>query len=155
MKQLRYHIATISFNPDLVDPEAKGCPVGLLFVGETGTDAVALLALGHRPRFADRLPTVMRSILDDFPALMVAQLDEMLKDQGSTSIDGIMEAFEDSLRNSFFVSDLKMNQYVDVPLETPDPAPEQALYALEEVRRRLPELAPEAGAEAVRAPRGR
>lgn len=53
-----------------------------------------------------------------------------------------MEAFEDSLRNSFFVSDLKMNQYVDVPLETPDPAPEQALYALEEVRRRLPETAP-------------
>jgi hypothetical protein len=117
--KLRYHQATISFCPDLLNPDQAGAVfVGVLLLGETANMAVALLTVTKELALPDTLPTVVKELAADFPRLVQAQLEQILKSDANTSIDTIMEVFEDSLRNSFYVSDLLMNQEVEI-----DPPP--------------------------------
>lgn len=115
--KLRYHIATISFCTDLLNPEAApSIPVGVLLLGEAKGLAVALLAVSRNLPLPDSCPPVVREIAEQFPQLVQAQLEEILRSDARTSIDEIMKVFEDSLRNSFFVSDLQLNQVVEIPV---------------------------------------
>jgi hypothetical protein len=112
--KLRYHIATISFCPDLLNPEAAASvPVGVLLVGESSDQAVALLAVNREPALPAGLPDVVREIVGQFPLILQAQLESILHSDAGRSIDSIMREFEDSLRNSFYLSDLHMNQVVE------------------------------------------
>jgi hypothetical protein len=113
--KLRYHIATISFCPNLTKPDSKAIPVGILMVGECAEQAMAFLAVREDRALLESLPPLIRSVVQDFPKLLQGQLEEILTNNGSSSIDSIMNIFEESLRNSFFVSDLKLSQQLHIP----------------------------------------
>lgn len=113
--KLRYHQATISFCPDLLNPDGVApIPVGVLLLAEAEDIAAALLTVDSHPALPESLPLVVREIAKDFPRLVSAQLEQILHSDASASIDTMMQMFEDSLRNSFYVSDLKLNQKIEV-----------------------------------------
>jgi hypothetical protein len=113
--KVRYHIATISFCTNLTTAESDSIPVGILMVGTSDQHAMALLAVREDHGLLDSLPPLIRSIVKDFPQMLQAQLEEILASADNGSIDNVMRVFEESLRNSFFVSDLRWNQEFDVP----------------------------------------
>lgn len=126
--KLRYHIATLSFCPDLLDPEAASIPVGILLLAEAAGQGVALLAVDKNLPLSEALPPVVREIVGQFPQLVQAQLESILQSDAGANIDTIMEVFEDSLRNSFYVSDLQLNQIIDIPDFRSGVAREKWLY---------------------------
>lgn len=127
--KLRYHIATISFCPDLLDPEGvPSVPMGVLLLGESTGRSVALLVVNREPTLPESLHGVIREIIQQFPAILQSQLESILHSDAGRSIDTIMQVFEDSLRNSFFVSDLRMNQFVEVARPVVPVSEENMLY---------------------------
>ena len=122
--RLRYHHATISFCPNLRNPEgADPIPLGVLFLGEADGFSVAMLKMKRELEVPGDMPEVVTEIVRDMPRLLEAQIMEALK-AGGCNIDTIMSTFEDSLRNSFYVSHVKMNQVLDVEVPTVQPAVE-------------------------------
>lgn len=126
--KLRYHIATISFCSNLTKADSEAIPVGILFVGESADQAMALLLVRDDQAFLDRLPRLIRSIVKDFPQMLQAQLEEILQSEDDGSIDNVMRVFEESLRNSFFVSDLQWDQEITVPARHAVGEPWKAAY---------------------------
>src|SRR5690606_19131468 len=91
--------------------------------------AMALLLVREDQAFLDRQPPLIRSIVKDFPQMLQGQLEEILQDDEHGSIDNVMRVFEESLRNSFFVSDLKWDEEITVPAARPSAdEPWQAAY---------------------------
>ena len=115
MLTMRYHIAEISFSEDLTQPDSKVLPVGLLLLGEIQGLSFALLAMRKSVQVA-HLPRIVQKLIADFPALMARQITELIKNK--QDIDVMIECFEDSLRNSFFVSDLKTHLELDLGIKS-------------------------------------
>ena len=113
--KIRQHIATISFCTNLTGANSEAIPVGVLILGERTDHAMALLLVREDAAFFDTLPRLIRSIVKDFPQMLQAQLEEILENDNGGSIDSVMKCFEDSRRNSFFVSDLKWGEEIVVP----------------------------------------
>lgn len=127
--RLRYHRATISFCGDLLRPEeSPSIPVGVLLLAEAKGVAVAMLAVNKNVELPQTLPEVVRQIVADFPRLVQAQLEQILHSDAGASIDSIMEVFEDSLRNSFHVSELVMNEEASFSEPAHEVPRESALY---------------------------
>ncbi len=115
----RFHIAVISFCADLVSPEAEAVPAGLLVVGELEDRGFAMLQTDQSPELPE-LPAYMAALVSDFQQLLRAQLEDLLsQDALRQDLDALMDAFEESLRNSFYISHLERG----VEIELPDPAP--------------------------------
>lgn len=124
--KVRHHIATISFCRNLTVANSEVVPVGVLMVGELPSGhAMDLLVVREDPALLASLPPLIRAIVADFPHLIQAQLTEILERDGDTSIDTVMTEFEESLRNSFFVSELLWNQELEVPESAPVASPSE------------------------------
>jgi hypothetical protein len=74
----------------------------------------------------DRLPGLIRSRFNDFPQMLQSQREEILQSDEDGSIDNGMRVFEESLRNSFSVSDLQRDQEITVPGRPPVDEPWRA-----------------------------
>lgn len=110
----RYHLATVSFSTDLVCPESPSVPIGAFAVGETDGVAVAVLAVQKAPPVTTPLPNIVLAMLERFPDLLIAQLNELLQTGRAVPVDEVLEQFEDSLRNSFHVSEVRTQDAVEL-----------------------------------------
>lgn len=137
--KIRQHIATISFCTSLTAASSEAIPVAVLILNERTDHGMALLLVREDAAFFDKLPKLIRSIVKDFPRMLQAQLEEILENDGGDSIDSVMQSFEDSLRNSFFVSDLKWSEEIVLPNMASDEGPTPWMTAMPSVVKRANE----------------
>jgi len=137
--KLHFYLAEISFCTDMTDINSPVIPVGALFLaesldGEEASQAVLLIAPPVPPEGTDEFT---QSWLKDYPELIQAQLEWILNMHPGKPIGDILEMLQESMQNSFFISDINSGECEP---KTSEVAFQEAVRAIA-VRRAAPNIA--------------
>lgn len=111
--KLDYRLATISYCPDLTDPNAVSIPIAVLAVGkDDGSWSAAAVGLDAKRLGLDPLSSAM---LADVPHMIRRHLDAAMKqlDTNATTA-AVLRAFHESLKTSIHVSEISDPREVEV-----------------------------------------
>lgn len=115
--KLSYQLATISYCPDLTDPNAVSIPIAVLAVGKTsnaeGLWSAAMVGVDAKRMGIDPLSSAM---LADVPHMIRRHVDgAMRKLTPAATPEMVLREFHESLKTSIHVSEIRSVQEVDVP----------------------------------------
>lgn len=111
--KLDYRLATISYCPDLTDPNAVSIPIAVLAVGkDDGHWSAAAVGLDAKRLGLDPLSSAM---LADVPHMIRRHVDAAMKrlDTQATTA-AVLRAFHESLKTSIHVSEISDPRVVEV-----------------------------------------
>jgi hypothetical protein len=116
--KLSYRVVTLSYCPDLVDPNAPSIPFAVLVAGKTDTGAWTAFSMGVdiRKLGVDRF---LAGMLGDVPHLVRSHFDSAMKRIKTELLtpEAVLREFHEVLRTNVFVSNLSD----EVTLEVEDP----------------------------------
>lgn len=116
--KLRHQIATLSYCPDLTDPDATSYPVAVFLIGEMsspGVPNVRLCALISSIG-VDVPDPLVRHLLHNAHPSLTSHIDDLLAQAPpQESIEQLMQRFHDSFRNSLHVSQITPLVEVSIP----------------------------------------
>lgn len=114
--KLSFQLATISYCPDLTDPNAVSVPIAVLAVGKTSNDegfwSAGIVGVDAKRMGIDPLSSAM---LADVPHMIRRHVDgAMRRLTPDATPDAVLREFHESLKTSIHVSDIGAAQEVDV-----------------------------------------
>lgn len=115
--KLSYQLATISYCPDLTDPNSVSMPIAVLAVGKTSNAAglwsAAIVGVDAKRMGIDPLSSAM---LADVPHMIRRHVDGVMRRLTSDATpDVVLRAFHESLKTSIHVSAIGSGREVAVP----------------------------------------
>lgn len=113
--KLNYRVVTLSFCPDMVDPNAVSIPIAVLVVGRSDTGAWTALAMGVDVKKLGIDP-LLAAMLSDVPNLVRSHFDSAMKRVKSADVtpEAVLREFHEVLRTNIHVSSLSDEQHLDV-----------------------------------------
>ncbi len=114
--KLSYQLATISYCPDLTDPNAVSIPIAVLAVGKASNDAglwsAGIVGVDAKRMGIDPLSSAM---LADVPHMIRRHVDgAMQRLRADATPDAVLREFHESLKTSVHVSAIGAVHEVDV-----------------------------------------
>lgn len=115
--RLSYQLATISYCPDLTDPNGISVPIAVLAVGKTTSDeafwSAAIVGVDARRMGLDPLSSAM---LADVPHMIRRHVDAAMRSLTPDATPAmVLRTFHESLKTSIHVSELGLPREVEVP----------------------------------------
>lgn len=114
--KLSYQLASISYCPDLTDPNAVSLPIAVLAVGKASNAeefwSAAIVGVDAKRMGIDPLSTAM---LADVPHMIRRHVDAAMKKlTADATPDVVLRAFHESLKTSIHVSAISERREVEV-----------------------------------------
>ncbi|MDP1824351.1 MAG: hypothetical protein Q8L48_13940 [Archangium sp.] len=113
--KLNFRVVTLSFCPDMVDPNAVSIPIAVLVVGKSDTGTWTALAMGVDVKKLGIDP-LLGAMLSDVPNLVRAHFDAAMKRVKSADAtpEAVLREFHEVLRTNIHVSSLSDEQHLEV-----------------------------------------
>lgn len=114
--KLRYRVVTLSFCPDLVDPDSMSVPFASLVVGKSDKGRWTAFAMGLDVKGLG-LDPLLGAMLGDVPNLVRSHLDSAMKrvkGAADLSPELVLREFHEVLRTNIHVSSLSEEGTLDV-----------------------------------------
>ncbi len=147
--KLSYQLATISYCPDLTDPNAVSVPIAVLAVGKSSDDegfwTAGIVGIDAKRMGIDPLSSAM---LADVPHMIRRHVDgAMRRLHLDATPDAVLREFHESLKTSIHVSEIGAVHEVEVaePRQLAQVLIDPSLATLEAAFKRLREALPRRG----------
>jgi hypothetical protein len=140
--KLNYRVVTLSFCPDLVDPNAMSVPFAALVVGKQDTGEWTAFAMGVDVRKLGIDP-LLAAMLSDVPNLIRSHFDSAMKraaQKADLTPEAVLHEFHDVLRTNIHVSSLSEEQTLKAePMKLSHRLLDVAVQALtEQLKKQVP-----------------
>lgn len=114
--KLTYRVVTLSFCPDLIDPNALSVPFAALIVGRSDKGEWTAFAMGVDVKKLGVDP-LLGAMLNDVPNLVRSHFDSAMKRVSATADltpEAVLREFHEVLRTNIHVSTLSDEQVLEV-----------------------------------------